>query len=77
MKNYSTYIITGVFFISITVSGCKKDFLDQTPEASIAGTNFYKTEGDIRQAVNGAYSSISDMGRVSYWLFGEMRSDNT
>ena len=77
MKNYSTYIITGIFLISLAISGCKKHFLDQTPEASIAGTNFYKTEGDIRQAVNGAYSSISDMGRVSYWLFGEMRSDNT
>jgi hypothetical protein len=76
MKNYSTYIITGVLFVSLCTS-CKKDFLDQTPEASLAGSNFYKTETDIKQAVNGTYAAIRDMGLVSYWLFGEMRSDNT
>jgi len=77
MKNYKKYIIAGVLLISLSVSGCKKSFLDQTPEASLPGVNFYKTETDIKQAVSGAYSSISDMGRVNYWLFGEMRSDNT
>ncbi|QNK63662.1 RagB/SusD family nutrient uptake outer membrane protein [Pedobacter sp. PAMC26386] len=77
MRNYSKYIIVGMFFISLSISGCKKSFLDQTPEASLPGVNFYRTEADIKQAVSGAYSSISDMGRVSYWLFGEMRSDNT
>ncbi|WP_432708529.1 RagB/SusD family nutrient uptake outer membrane protein [Pedobacter sp.] len=77
MKTYSKYILTGIIMIGLTASGCKKSFLDQTPESSIAGSNFYKTETDIKQAVNGAYSSIMDMGRISYWLFGEMRSDNT
>lgn len=77
MRNYTKYIIAGVLLISLSVSGCKKTFLDQTPEASLPGVNFYKTEADFKQAVSGAYSSISDMGRVNYWLFGEMRSDNT
>jgi hypothetical protein len=77
MKNYSTYIITGILFISIAATSCKKDFLNQTPEASLAGTNFYQTETDFKQAVNGSYAAIRDMAGVSYWLFGEMRSDNT
>ncbi|MGY0035076.1 RagB/SusD family nutrient uptake outer membrane protein [Pedobacter sp. NJ-S-72] len=77
MKNHTKYIIAGVLLISLSVSSCKKNFLDQTPEASLPGVNFYKTETDIKQAVSGAYSSISDMGRVNYWVFGELRSDNT
>jgi len=76
MRNYSTYILTGAILLSLA-SSCKKDFLDQTPEASLAGSNFYKTESDIKQAVNGTYAANRDMGLVSYWLFGEMRSDNT
>lgn len=77
MKNYSKTIITAIFIFSITVAGCKKDFLDQTPEASLGGKNFYQTETDFKQAVNGAYSSLRDMASVNYWLFGEMRSDDT
>jgi len=77
MKTYSKYLAVGAVLISLTAVSCKKSFLDQTPEASIAGNNFYNSETDIKQAVTGAYSSIMDMGRISYWLFGEVRSDNT
>lgn len=77
MKTYSKTIITGVLLLSLTSSSCKKDFLDQTPEASIAGNNFYQSEADFKQAVNGTYAALRDMAGVNYWLFGEMRSDNT
>lgn len=77
MKNHLKTIIAGVFMVSLAAAGCKKSFLDQTPEASLAGNNFYQTETDFKQAVNGAYSSLREMGSVNYWLFGEMRSDNT
>ncbi|WP_183561941.1 RagB/SusD family nutrient uptake outer membrane protein [Mucilaginibacter sp. SP1R1] len=76
MKINIKYILISTLAISIT-AGCKKDFLNQTPEATIVGDNFFKTETDIKQAVNGAYSSLIGMGLTSYWLFGEMRSDNT
>ena len=71
--------IVSVFSISLGLMtlGCKKSFLDQTPEAAILGSNFFKTESDMQQAVNGAYASLRDMGNTDYWLFGEMRSDNT
>lgn len=77
MKHIIKYIILPVFVITTTTVGCKKDFLNQAPEATIVGQNFFKTETDIKQAVNGAYSSLIGMGSTSYWLFGEMRSDNT
>lgn len=76
MKINIKYVLISTLAISIA-SGCKKDFLNQTPEATIVGDNFFKTETDIKQAVNGAYSSLIGMGLTSYWLFGEMRSDNT
>ncbi len=71
----------------ITFGSCKKDFLTQSPEASVTGQNFYQSEGQIKDAVNGAYNSLQIMGSNSifanaplaggYWQFGELRSDNT
>jgi hypothetical protein len=58
-------------------AGCGKDFLDLNPEATINGNVFYKNEDEIKQAVNAAYNILQDLGRESYWIFGEMRSDNT
>ncbi len=77
MKTYYKHLVAGAILIGLTTLSCKKSFLDQSPEASIPGSNFYKSENDIKQAVNGAYSSLMDMGRISYWIFGELRSDNT
>ncbi|CAM4260113.1 Starch-binding associating with outer membrane [Pedobacter westerhofensis] len=77
MKTTIKYIVLPLCILLITAEGCKKDFLEQSPEATIVGQNFFKTETDIKQAVNGAYSSLNGLGNTSYWLFGEMRSDNT
>ncbi|QJB30347.1 RagB/SusD family nutrient uptake outer membrane protein [Chitinophaga oryzae] len=63
--------------ISICLCSCGKSFLDLNPETSINGAAFYKTEGEIEQAVNGAYNILQPLGTESYWIFGEMRSDNT
>lgn len=58
-------------------AGCKKDFLNLDPETAINGNSFYKNETEIKQAVNGAYNILQPLGSESYWMFGEMRSDNT
>src|SRR5436305_8157950 len=82
MKKQNHIYIAAVIALA-TLGSCKKDFLTQTPEASLTGQSFYKTEADIRNAVNGAYSPLQIMGSRSlqtgsgYWIFGEMRSDNT
>lgn len=40
--------------------------------------NFYKTEAQFDQALNGAYAAVRNVkGSVSAWTMGEMRSDNT
>jgi starch-binding outer membrane protein, SusD/RagB family len=86
MKKQNYICIAAVMALA-TFGSCKKDFLIQSPEASLTGQNFYKTESQIRDAVNGAYNSLQIMGSNSifanaplaggYWQFGELRSDNT
>ena len=77
MKNQSKYISIALLILASSISGCKKDFLNQAPESSLTDANFWKTESDLKQGVNGAYSSLRGLGTFSFWLFGEMRSDNT
>lgn len=92
MKKQNYLYIAAVMAVS-AFSSCKKDFLTQNPEANVTGQNFYQTEAQIKDAVNGAYNALLSMGSNSpvggrvgdgdahsaggYWIFGEMRSDNT
>lgn len=67
------YIIMIIFLTS-----CSDDFLEVLPESSVTSGNFYKTEAQFNQALNGAYATLRDVkGSVSAWTMGEMRSDNT
>lgn len=77
MRTQSKYIFLALLSIAISVGGCKKSFLNQEPESGLTDANFWKTESDLKQGVVGAYSSLRGMGTFSYWVFGEMRSDNT
>jgi len=77
MKNLSKYILITLCSIAVFISSCKKDFLAQDPESGLAGAIFWKTESDLKQGVVGAYRSLRDLGLFSFWMFGEMRSDNT
>lgn len=77
MKTSIKYITSALLIGTVLVTGCGKNFLDQEPESSLLGANFWKTESDLKQGVVGAYASLRDMAGFSYWVFGEMRSDNT
>lgn len=77
MKNQPLYMSIAFLLLTCAFAGCKKEFLNQAPESSLTDANFWKTESDLKQGVNGAYSSLRGLGTFSYWLFGEMRSDNT
>ncbi|WP_083326248.1 RagB/SusD family nutrient uptake outer membrane protein [Hymenobacter coccineus] len=59
------------------LAGCKKDFLDLSPQATSSAANFFQTQSQIEQAVNGAYVPLRDLTNLEYWVYGEMRSDNT
>lgn len=77
MKKYCYQILTLVMIASLVIPSCKKSFLDVGPEATINGSKFFSTQAEILQALNGAYSTLRILGVNSYWVFGEMRSDNT
>ena len=60
----------------LSLSSCKKDFLDLPSETNLSTPVFFKTQEDFEKAVNGEYEPL----RTSYaraWVMGEMRSDNT
>ena len=59
------------------LAGCKKDFLDLSPVSSSSAANFFQTQGQIEQAVNAAYVPLRNLTNEEYWVYGEMRSDNT
>ncbi|MCX2478210.1 RagB/SusD family nutrient uptake outer membrane protein [Pedobacter sp. MC2016-15] len=71
------YKYTILVVLCLLGTSCKKSFLEQPPEASLTGANYWNTESDIKQGVNGAYRSLRDLGLFSYWVFAEMRADNT
>ncbi|MBE9586651.1 RagB/SusD family nutrient uptake outer membrane protein [Mucilaginibacter sp. JRF] len=77
MKNIHKYTHVVLLCIALLGISCKKDFLNQAPEAGLTGANYWQTESDLKQGVVGAYRSLRDLGLFSFWLFGEMRSDNT
>lgn len=65
-----------IILLALTVTSCKKDFIDLSPEDQISGANFFKTEAQFRQAVVAAYTPLRDFLDNDFYT-GEMRSDNT
>ncbi len=76
MKKH-TYLYVSILSVSCFMNGCSKDFLQRNPESSVDAGSFFSNEAQVKQAVNGAYNSVQQMGSADYWIFGEMRSDNT
>ncbi len=67
-------IITCLLIVSM--SACKKSFLEIAPENFISSNNFFKTQRDFTQAVNATYAPLRNVYTTAY-IMGEMRSDNT
>lgn len=71
-----------IFKISIGVlivylfSSCS-DFLNLAPNSSITTADFYQSEADFKQAVNGAYAPLRQIYNQDEWNFGETKSDNS
>jgi hypothetical protein len=58
--------------------GSCSDFLDIEPKNAVVPSNFFQTEADFMQAVNGAYAPLQSLyNNQASWAMGEMRSDNT
>jgi tetratricopeptide (TPR) repeat protein len=71
------FVVMGFAFVGL--GGCKKSFLDQTPQNAVSSGDF-KSASDAEAAIVGAYSL---MANYNYWYYnwnylidGDVRSDN-
>ncbi|RKR79955.1 putative outer membrane starch-binding protein [Mucilaginibacter gracilis] len=64
--------------IAGTMLSCKKSFLDLTPISQIGATNFYKTQSDLLNAVNGAYGALQLNGQYTeeYYFLADYPDDD-
>ncbi len=70
----------------IGLQACKKSFLELSNPNALTSSNFYQTQTDFQQAINGSYSGLralfgdntqNSSGALGAWCMGELRSDNT
>ncbi len=61
----------------LLLTSCSGNFLDLSPEHFENEGNFFKTEDDFTQAINGVYPTLRAVSGRHAFLMGEMRSDNT
>src|SRR5438874_326590 len=71
------YIYIFLVLTACGLLGCKKDYLNLQPTDTQNTTNFFKTQAQFTQAINGAYAPLQGLYNGSFWAMGEMRSDNT
>ena len=71
IKNICSMVLVSV---AVMFSSCQ-DFLEPDMTESVNPKNFYKTETQIDQAMNGLYHVINNMPMYR-WILGEVRSDN-
>src|ERR1700753_2825447 len=76
MQRYILLLAAG---LGVGVAGCKKSFLDQTPQNAVSSGDF-KSASDAEAAMGGAYSLMANR---TYWYYnwnylidGDVRSDN-
>ena len=65
-----------IIALGLTVMSCGNDFLDKFDPTQLNAGNFYKTETQVEQAVNGVYSQLQDLISIQ-WYYAEFTSDNT
>lgn len=54
------------------------DFLEISPKNAVTPDNFFQTESDFQQAVDGVYAPLQELYESpGSWAMAEMRSDNT
>ena len=69
------HIVLGMMLLAL---GSCDDFLNIAPESAVTPENFFKTESDFKQAVDGVYAPLQSLyNSEASWAMAEMRSDNT
>lgn len=73
----TTFKLIMLGFLVLLFYNCSDDFLDKRPESSVDEDDFFKDADQFESSVNGAYVSVRELADQYYWVFKEMRSDNT
>lgn len=79
MKRINNLYFLVAIAVGLTLGGCKKSYLDQTPNDSLTPEQALSDESGLTSAVNGAYSalrSVSLYGR-DFVITGDLMADNT
>lgn len=62
---------------ALGLTACE-DFLNIAPQDAVTPENFFESESDFKQAVDGIYAPLQQLyNNEASWAMGEMRSDNT
>ncbi|WP_266368375.1 RagB/SusD family nutrient uptake outer membrane protein [Tellurirhabdus rosea] len=71
-----TYLITAA--LSLALTACQDGFLDLSPVSQASTATFYKTGGDLLNALNGAYGALQFNGQYGqFYVISEIPSDDT
>lgn len=79
MKKYRNKYLLILLAVSLMAGGCKKSFLEQTPNDSLTPEQALSSEAGLVNAVNGAYAnlrSVFQYGR-DFVIIGDLMADNT
>src|SRR4029079_13809828 len=73
-KIIQTQYLIGSLLAVLVVAGCKKSFLDQPPQSSIAVNNFYKTDDQVLAGTSLLYSKVwFDYNDKAMYNLGDFR----
>ena len=64
--NIQRWCAMGLLSAILTISSCKKSFLDVPPQGQQAATQFWKTEADATKAVNAIYAHLRTWENVAF-----------
>ncbi|MBW8686419.1 RagB/SusD family nutrient uptake outer membrane protein [Chitinophaga rhizophila] len=67
------YIVYGILLLAVTIAGCSKDFLNRSALDAITSEQFWKTEPQLKMAVNACYDYLKGKNVVDM----ENMGDNT
>lgn len=62
----SKLLMVAIPVVALTVTGCKKSFLDVDPQGQQPGEQFWKNEGDATKAVNAMYGNLRGWTNVAF-----------
>jgi starch-binding outer membrane protein, SusD/RagB family len=74
MNTYKLFLTASIF--ALTLFSCSEDYLEKTDPNRLVSDNFYETEDQVAQALNGVYSQLQGIVS-SQWQYNEFITDNT